>query len=73
MSSTGVVGSFFYPHRGEKDFLTGVASLARSQVGGSATKKKRRRVFKPQYEGEAPAAEDGGFQLFVDKTGRSHC
>ena len=35
-------------------------------------KKKKRTPFKPRFEGTAPAVEDGGFCLFMDKTGRTY-
>ncbi len=35
-----------------------------------AKARRRKRVYKPTFEGEAPSAEDGGFSLFTDKNGR---
>ena len=35
-------------------------------------KKKKRTPFKPKFEGTAPDVMDGGFCLFMDKTGRTY-
>ena len=36
----------------------------------AAPKKKRRKIYNPSFDGEAPT--DGGFQLHTDRTGRSY-
>lgn len=35
-----------------------------------AKARRRKRLYKPKFDGEAPCAEDGGFSLFTDKNGR---
>ena len=35
-----------------------------------AKERRRKRLYKPTFDGEAPSAEDGGFSLFLDKNGR---
>ena len=40
-------------------------------VGSKKAKPKRRKkLYQPKFDGEAPSAEDGGFSLFTDKNGR---
>ena len=35
-----------------------------------AKARRRKKLYQPKFDGEAPAAEDGGFSLFTDKNGR---
>ena len=35
-----------------------------------AKARRRKKLYKPTFDGDAPAAEDGGFSLFTDKNGR---
>jgi hypothetical protein len=45
--------------------------VAQSAAPSSSRKRRKRKVYKPSFAGEAPAVEDGGFALFVDKNGRT--
>eukprot|EP01047_Picozoa_sp_COSAG01_P046894 COSAG01_NODE_4436_length_5025_cov_3.808161_1_plen_388_part_00 len=62
------------PGAGQGDGLPGWSSagvVAQAAAPSSSRKRRKRKVYKPSFAGEAPAVEDGGFALFVDKNGRT--
>jgi hypothetical protein len=55
----------------DDDTTDGGADGPEPWVGTKKAKARRRKkLYKPTFDGEAPAAEDGGFSLFTDKNGR---
>jgi len=47
------------------------AGVEEPWVGTKQAKARRRKkLYKPTFDGDAPAVEDGGFSLFTDKNGR---